>query len=142
MKMRREDCLQHEMHQQFAQCRFVERGRHGGVRTGAAVLGEASRPWRGPCAATRSPTVLPPKSGSPASLASSRVDRAGPCRAVSTVITVNELVARAREEELLLAVLIDRPERCDRRGALAVLAEALGPELHIPAASNSASRSA
>ena len=44
-----------------------------------------------------------------------------------------QLVARAGDEELQLAVLIDRAERGDRRRALAVLAEALGPELHVPA---------
>ena len=44
-----------------------------------------------------------------------------------------QLVARAGDEQLQLAVLVDRPERADRRRALAVLAEALGPELHVPA---------
>ena len=44
-----------------------------------------------------------------------------------------QLVARAGDEELELAVLVDRPERRDRRRALAVLAEAFGPQLHIPA---------
>src|SRR5216684_8208823 len=44
-----------------------------------------------------------------------------------------ELVARPGDEELELAVLVDRPERADRRRALAVLAEALGPQLHVPA---------
>ena len=36
-----------------------------------------------------------------------------------------KLVARAGNEQLQLAVLIDRPERRERRGAFAVLAEAL-----------------
>ena len=43
-----------------------------------------------------------------------------------------QLVARTRDVELQLAVLVNRSERADRRRALAALAEALGPELHIP----------
>ena len=43
-----------------------------------------------------------------------------------------QLVARAADEQLHLAVLVDRAERRERRGALAVLAEAFGPELHVP----------
>src|SRR5262245_24859537 len=42
------------------------------------------------------------------------------------------MLRRAVETELKLAVLINRTERCDRRRSLAVLAEALAPELHIP----------
>ena len=57
----------------------------------------------------------------------------GPCPAVPVVMTVNELVVRAGVEQLQLRVLVDRPERAERRRALAVLAEALGPELHEPA---------
>ncbi len=52
-----------------------------------------------------------------------------------------QLVARAGDVELKLAVLIDRAERADRRRALAVLAEAFGPELHVPLV-NRCSRSA
>ena len=42
------------------------------------------------------------------------------------------MLRRAVEIELELAVLVDRAERRDRRRPLAVLAEALAPELHIP----------
>ena len=45
----------------------------------------------------------------------------------------DQLVAGTRDEELQLAVLVNRSERGHRRGALAVLAQALGPELHVPA---------
>ncbi len=44
----------------------------------------------------------------------------------------DEMLRRAVEIELELAVLIDGAERRDRRRPLAVLAEALAPELHIP----------
>ncbi|MNC97825.1 hypothetical protein D3C83_156120 [compost metagenome] len=43
-----------------------------------------------------------------------------------------KLIARPGDEQLQLAVLIDGPERCNRRGPLAVLAEALRPKLHVP----------
>ena len=43
-----------------------------------------------------------------------------------------QLVARTADEQLHLAVLIDRPERGNRRRALAVLAKAFGPQLHVP----------
>src|SRR4030065_533965 len=43
-----------------------------------------------------------------------------------------QFVARPAEIELHLAVLVDRPERRHRRGAPAVLAAALGPQLHVP----------
>ncbi len=43
-----------------------------------------------------------------------------------------QLVARSGEVKLQLAVLVDGAERRDRRRALAVLAEAFGPELHPP----------
>ena len=42
------------------------------------------------------------------------------------------MLRRAVEIELKLAVLVDRAERRDRRRPLAVLAEALAPELHVP----------
>src|SRR3712207_9346732 len=48
-----------------------------------------------------------------------------------------ELVVGAREVELELAVLVDRPDGGHRLGALAVLADALGPELHPPAGERS-----
>ena len=44
----------------------------------------------------------------------------------------DEMLRRAVEIELKLAVLIDRAKRRDRRRPLAVLAEALAPELHVP----------
>src|SRR5262249_56457218 len=44
-----------------------------------------------------------------------------------------QLVARPADEQLQLTMLVDRTERGDRRGALAVLAEAFGPKLNIPA---------
>src|SRR5512143_2652278 len=44
----------------------------------------------------------------------------------------DEVLRRAVEIELELAVLVDGPERGDRRRPLASLAEALAPELHIP----------
>ena len=44
-----------------------------------------------------------------------------------------QLVARSGDEQLQLRVLVDRPECAERRRAPARLAEALGPELHIPA---------
>src|SRR5262245_21031944 len=42
------------------------------------------------------------------------------------------LVARPADEQLQLAVLIDRPQRRNRRGPLAIFAKAFGPELHVP----------
>ena len=44
-----------------------------------------------------------------------------------------QLVARPRDEQLQLRMLVDRPERAERRRAAAPLAEAFGPELHEPA---------
>src|SRR5690606_38735566 len=45
-----------------------------------------------------------------------------------------ELVARPVEIELELAVLVHRAQRADRRLPLALLAQALGPELAVPEA--------
>ena len=44
-----------------------------------------------------------------------------------------QLVTRPGDEELELAVLVDRPDGAYRGRALAVLAETLGPELDVPA---------
>src|SRR5581483_5019504 len=44
----------------------------------------------------------------------------------------DEVLWRAIEIKLQLAVLIDRPKRRDRGGPLPVFAQAFGPELHIP----------
>ena len=101
------------------------------VRTGQPFLASVSAVAR-PCAATRSPMVLPAKSGSPASLARSAVD-ARAAAGGDDGDDGEQLVARAGDVELQLAVLVDRAERADRRRALAVLAEAFGPELHVPA---------
>ena len=57
---------------------------------------------------------------------------ARPCIAAADGDDRKQLVARPGDEQLHLAVLIDRSERGERRRPLAVLAEALGPELHIP----------
>src|SRR5262245_7309918 len=43
-----------------------------------------------------------------------------------------EVLRRAVEIELKLAMLIDRAKRRDRRSPLAVLAQALAPKLHVP----------
>ena len=43
-----------------------------------------------------------------------------------------EDLARAVHEELELTVLVERPERGDRARPLALLAEAFGPQLHVP----------
>ena len=85
-----------------------------------------------PCAATRSPMRRPAKPGSPARRASSGVDRR-PLPGRADGQDGEQLVLRPGEIELLLRVLVDRPDRRDRLRALAVLAEALGPELHPPA---------
>src|SRR3546814_2463874 len=45
-----------------------------------------------------------------------------------------QLIVRAVEIELQLAVLVERAHRVDRRGAVAVLSQALGPELAEPGA--------
>jgi hypothetical protein len=42
-----------------------------------------------------------------------------------------QLVARAADEKLELAVLVDRAEHRERRGALAILAGAFGRQLHV-----------
>jgi hypothetical protein len=44
-----------------------------------------------------------------------------------------QLVTRAGDEELKLAVLVDRAERCDGCRTGALLAETFRPQLHVPA---------
>ena len=101
------------------------------VRTGQPFLASVSAVAR-PCAATRSPMVLPAKSGSPRELGELGVDARAAAGGADRD-DGEQLVARAGDEELKLAVLVDRAERGERRRALAVLAEAFGPELHVPA---------
>ena len=85
-----------------------------------------------PCAATKSPIVLPAKSGSPQRLANSASMR-GPAPGSPNGHDREQLVARAGDEKLQLAMLVDRAKRTDRRRAFATLAKAFRPELHIPA---------
>ena len=75
---------------------------------------------------------LPAKPGSPGPLGELLVhDRPEPCDAGRD--DREELVVRAGEVELQLAVLIDRADGGDGLRAFAVLAQAFGPELHPPA---------
>ena len=76
------------------------------VRTGQPFLASVSAVAR-PCAATRSPMVLPAKSGSPASAARSAVDARAAAGGAGGD-DGEQLVARAGDEELQLAVLVDR----------------------------------
>ena len=101
------------------------------VRTGQPFLASVSAVAR-PCAATRSPMVLPAKSGSPASLARSASMR-GPRPAAPVVMTVNSLSRGPAMKSCSWLCWSTGPARGDRRRALAVLAEAFGPELHVPA---------
>ena len=101
------------------------------VRTGQPFLASVSAVAR-PCAATRSPMVLPAKSGSPASCARSASMR-GPRPAAPMVMTVNSLSRGPAMKSWSWLCWSTGPSARDRRRALAVLAEALGPELHVPA---------
>jgi hypothetical protein len=69
-QVRRDDGLQHEMHEQFARLAWSSHSILI-VRTGQPLLASVSAVAR-PCAATRSPMVFPAKPGSPASSAASR----------------------------------------------------------------------
>src|ERR1700742_3315358 len=127
-KLSGDDRLQHEMHQQFAERLFVEL-RNMDRAHRAAILGQ-SLGGGAPLRADEVTDRLAAESWLPAKLRQFLVHARADAGAVHRDHR-EQLVARAADEELQLAVLVDRPERRDRRGALALLAKALGPELHV-----------
>ena len=86
--MRRDDRLQHEMHQQFAEAGFVQAVKLDGADR-AAVLGERLDGGAS-LGGDEVAMVLAPKPGSPAPAARPASSR-GPRPAAATVITVNNL---------------------------------------------------
>src|SRR6185295_5944331 len=125
-QMRRDDRLQHEMHQQFAEARLVEP-----VDVHRAHRAAVARERLGGRAALGRDEVA---DGLAAELRLARLSRepridarAKPRRADGD--DGKQLVARTGDEKLELRMLVDGPERADRCGPLSVLAEALGPEL-------------
>src|SRR5882672_2173307 len=123
-EVRRDDRLQHEMHEQLAEARLVER-LDVNVAHRAAVLDERLDGG----AALRRDEIADGLAGEVGLAREPRevIGNARPASRGADGDDVEQLVARAGEIELQLAVLVDRPERRNRRGALAVLAEALGP---------------
>src|SRR5262245_17296979 len=123
-QMRRDDRLQHEMHHQLAEAfliEFIDMDRPHRAAVSGKRLGRGAAFGRDQIA-----DRLAGKTGLTRELGKLAVD----ARALSRFADRDdgkELVARAGDEQLQLAVLIDRPERRQRRGALAVLAEALRP---------------
>src|SRR5215468_3203211 len=129
-EVRRDDRLQHEMHEQLAQRCLLERvdvyAAHRaavlgeGLDGGAALCGdEVADGLAGEIRLARKPREI---------IRNARTAAGGADRDDG-----EELVAGTGEIELQLAVLVDRSKRRDRGGALAVLAETLGPQLHVPA---------
>jgi hypothetical protein len=126
-----DDGLQHEVHHQPAQGRLVRPlDAHDAHRPAAAHEGLGGGPLLG---------LQQVAHGPPGEVGERRVARqfrrdgvAGPGRPAHH--QGEHLVARAGEVELQLAVLVDRAERANRRRALSVLAQALGPELAVPQA--------
>src|SRR5262245_32398863 len=126
---RGDDGLQHEMHEQLAQARLVELVDMDGAHR-AAVLGQRL----GGGAAFGSGEVANGLAGE-FQLTRELGEIGGHARTAAGGgggDDGDQLVARAGDVELQLAMLIDRSERGDGRRALAVLAQALGPELHVP----------
>src|SRR6185312_7657853 len=128
-QMRGNDGFQHEMHQQFAEACFVELRKLDRAH-GAAVFGERI----GGGARLRRGEIADGLSAKPRLAGEHRkvlVD-AGPKAGAGDADHGEQLVARAGEIKLHLAVLIDRAERADRRRALAVFPQAFRPELDVP----------
>src|SRR5262245_42188367 len=127
---RGDDGLQHEMHEQLAQARLVELvdmdGAHGttvlGQRLGGGAAFGGGEVADGLAGEIRLARELGEIGGHARTAAGGGGSDDG-----------DQLVARAGDVELQLAMLVNRPERGDGRGALAVLAQALGPQLHVPA---------
>ena len=129
-QMRRENRFQHEMHHERA-----ERAARPAVQVDgadrAAMRRSAPRGWR----AARRQRGRPPHGRRDSRRRQAwrgPVRDAGPRPSQAVADHGDEVLGRAVEIKLELAVLIDRAERRDGRGALAVLAEALAPELHVP----------
>src|SRR3954470_14846093 len=128
-QMRGDDRLQHEVHQEFAQMLLVHAFEMDGAHR-AAVLGERF----GSGAALRRDEIADRLAGK-IRLAGQLAEVGRHARAPARRRRGDdgeELVARAGDVELKLAVLVNGAEGADRRGAFAIFAEALGPELHIP----------
>src|SRR5262245_771043 len=128
-QMRGDDRLQHEMHHQLAEAFLIEPLDVDRPHR-AAVPGErlGGRPAFG---RDQIADRLAGEAGFAGELGKLAVN----ARALSAGADRDdgeELVARAGNEQLQLAVLIDRPERRERRSPLTILAEALGPKLHVP----------
>ena len=128
-KMRREDGFQHEMHHQRARAPLVEDIEIDGAHRaplGHQRLGDGALLRRDQVAGGMAGEII----------GAGELGEVGRhARAAAGAILADhgdEVLRRAVEIELELAVLVDRAKRRDRRGALAVLAEALAPELHIP----------
>ena len=129
-EMGRDDRLQHELHQQFAEALLVEmidveRSDRAAVARegfgGSAALG-GNKIAHGLAGEIRLAHKLGKIGGDARAAAGGPRGQDG-----------EQLVARARDIELELAVLVDRPDCANRRCAFAVLAEAFGPELNISA---------
>ena len=84
-------------------------------------------------ASTRSPSFLPARYSSPSALARA-FGAAGPLPSGVHRDQREQRIARPVAEQLQLAVLVHRSQHRHRRRTLAVLAQALGPELPPPAA--------
>src|SRR5262249_1487380 len=122
--MRGDDCLQHEMHHQFAEGRLIEPADVNRAHR-ATVLGQGFRSCA-PLGSDQITDALAGEAGLARKLSKIAIHRwTAPC-AISCD-DGDELISRTADEELQLAVLIDRPERSKRRRPLAVLAKTFSP---------------